>query len=194
MRDPERRLTPEEYLELEKDGPVRHEYAGGKLFAMAGASDEHNRITRNITGLLWQATRRGPCQTYASDMKVRVGPVFYYPDVLVSCDPTDIERYFKTRPCLIVEVLSESTARVDWGEKLYNYRTGLESLETYVLVHQDRRRLEVFRRLEGDRWLLETLEGTAALELPCPPVTLALDEVYEGVEPVRESDGVFPPV
>ena len=112
----EERLTVDEYLEFERDGQVRHEYAGGYLFAMSGAIDEHNRVAGNIFGLLWTRLRGTDCRVYANDMKAHTGDVFYYPDVIVTCDPEDTERYFKTRPCLVVEVLSPTTEAIDRGE------------------------------------------------------------------------------
>ena len=113
----EEHLSVEVYLRREDGAPHKSEYADGRLFAMGGASDAHSRLARNIGGLLWNATRRGECEAYISDMKVRVQErIFYYPDVMVVCETADDETHFKRAPCLIVQLLSPSTAAVD-GER-----------------------------------------------------------------------------
>jgi len=182
LADPVQELAIDEYLDLEKAGSLRHEYAAGRLYAMAGGSDEHNRIVLNIAARLLSATRGGPCRVYACDMKVRVDDLFYYPDVLVTCDPLDAERYFKKQPSVIFEVLSQSTEAIDRGEKLYNYRR-LDSLDAYVLVSQDEPRIEVYRRqAEASGWRYDVLDGRAAtVTLDRPAITLALGDIYEGI-------------
>ncbi len=182
----EERLSVEAYLQREDGAPHKSEYVDGRLFAMGGASDAHNRLTTNIGGLLWSATRRSNCRTYISSVLVRVQErLFYYPDVMVVCESADDETHFKRAPCLIVEVLSPSTAAVDRGEKLRQYLK-LPSLEAYVLVSQDAVRLEVYRR-QGEAWMYDLIED-GALTLPCPPVTLTLADVYENV-PLSGEDG-----
>lgn len=182
----EERLSVEEYLRREDGAPHRSEYVDGHLFAVGGASDVHNRLARNIGGLLWSATRRSTCEAYISNMKVRVQErIFYYPDVMVVCETVADEKHFKRSPCLIVEVLSPSTAAVDRGEKLRHYLK-LPSLEAYAHVSQDAVRLEVYRRQDGV-WTYSVVEQGGALPLSCPPVTLALADVYENV-PLGGSD------
>ena len=143
-------ITAEDYLAGEQDSQVRHEYVGGEVFAMVGASDRHGLITLNLAAILSQRLP-DQCQIFSSDMKVRIRAdekdIFYYPDILASCDAGDRETYYRERPCLIVEVLSPKTARLDRFEKFMFY-TRLDSLEEYVLVSQDYRLLEVFRRSE----------------------------------------------
>ena len=171
----------EEYLRGEQESEVRHNYVDGQVFARAESSDKHNLIAGNILGLLWQHTRTSACRVYQSDMKARVqDTLFYYPDVMVVCESADDEVYFKRRPCLIVEVLSPATEVNDRGAKFDQYRQ-LPSLETYVLLHQDRPRAELYRRAEAGRWLYEVREGEDALPLSCPKVDLSLTEVYQGV-------------
>ena len=174
-------LNVEDYLEGEQHNDVRHEYASGSVLEVAGASDAHNRISLNLAATLLSAARGTACRVYQSDMKVRADlELFYYPDVMVTCDPEDTENYFKQFPCLLIEVLSPSTEHIDKGEKLYNY-CRLASLETYVLVSQERRRLEVYRRLQDGGWRYDVLEGKDALELNCPPLRLTLEDVYRDV-------------
>jgi Uma2 family endonuclease len=145
----ERLLTIDEYLAFEKDSPVRHEYVGGELVAMAGASDRHNRVAGNIYALLWPALRGGPCRIYMSDMKMQISDdQIFYPDVMVTCDPEDNGEYIKKRPCLIIEVLSPSTASIDRREKLVAYRR-IESLQAYIVLYQDQKR--AFRHVVAGR-------------------------------------------
>jgi len=117
-------LTVAEYLESEKSSPMRHEYLAGQVYAMGGTSATHNLIAGNVFARLRAHLRGRPCRVFISDMKVRIEAVdfFYYPDVLVICDPEDSEEYFKTRPCLIIEVASPTTALIDKREKLLAYQ------------------------------------------------------------------------
>jgi len=170
-------LSVADYLAGEQASQVRHEYVDGAVFAMGGASDRHNLVAGNLHTLL---NTRLPerCQVFMSDMKVRIRTteqdVFYYPDVVVSCDPTDRERYFREQPVLVAEVLSASTERVDLFEKLFLYQR-LESLQEYLIIAQDFREVRVFRRT--DRWRPRLLtEGELRLE--SVDLTLGLDELY----------------
>jgi Uma2 family endonuclease len=134
-------LTTDAYLAGELESRVRHEYVDGEVYAMVGASDRHGLITLNLAGLLSQRLPNR-CQVFSSDMRVRIQAperdIFYYPDVLVSCDPRDRAPYYRKYPCLVVEVLSPHTARLDRFEKFLFYQQ-LESLEEYVLVSQEYR-------------------------------------------------------
>jgi Uma2 family endonuclease len=175
-------IAPEDYLEGERRSEIRHEYIDGVVYAMAGASDDHNRIAVNILGELRERLRGKRCEPFMVDMKVKVPPaaanVYYYPDVLVACDPTDNARYFRERPTVIFEVISPETEGTDRREKLLAYRQ-ISTLAAYVVAEQDRIALTVFRRAERG-WIGETLEGpTAILELPEIGVELPLDRVYE---------------
>lgn len=171
-------ITPQEYLEGELRSEVRHEYVDGQVYAMVGASDRHGLIVNAVAFALTPKAREHRCQLFTSDMKVRLDfagqEVYYYPDLLLVCDNSDRATYYRECPCLIVEVLSESTERTDRREKLLAYQQ-LPSLEAYLLVAQDARRVEVFRRATGWRHELHT-EG--AIDLPCLGSALALDDVY----------------
>lgn len=188
----EERITVDEYLRGEDGAFRKSEYVGGRVFGMVGASDAHNRIVMNLVLRFGPQAVRANCQPYASDMKVQVLPqVFYYPDFMVVCETLEDENYFKRFPCLIVEVLSPSTANVDRGEKLYNY-TRIGALQTYVMVSQDKVLLEVYRRAVAGKWTYETLGEGDALALPCPEVTLSLADIYQNV-PLRPGDEPFAP-
>jgi len=145
-------LDVREYLEAEKDSPVRHEYIEGQIYAMAGASDRHNRLAGNFYSRLDSVLADGPCEVFISDMKVWISDsVFYYPDVVVACDGPGADPYYRKQPRLIIEVSSPGTERIDRSEKLRAYKQ-IKSLKEYVIVSQESVRIEVFRRGRGDRW------------------------------------------
>lgn len=179
-------LSVAEYLEAETESPVRHEYVDGQIFAMAGASDRHNRIAGTFYNRLDDHLGDGPCEPFISDMKVWVSEsVFYYPDVVVACDGPGADEYYRKNPRLIIEVSSPSTERIDRSEKLVAYKK-IKSLKEYVIVSQDRVRVEVLRRARGDRWNWEVLtELTDELRLESVGLTLTLAEVYRRVFPRR---------
>jgi Uma2 family endonuclease len=155
----------EDYLGGEPESDGRHEYLDGEVYAMVGASDRHGLLSLNLASLFSQ---RLPdrCQVFMSDMKVRIQTaerdIFYYPDVLVSCDVRDRETDYRQYPCLVVEVLSPHTERIDRFEKSLFYRQ-LDTLQEYVLVSQDYRQLEVSRRAE--QWRCpEYIEGGVSID------------------------------
>ena len=176
-------MSVADYLEFEDTAGVRHEFIGGEIHAMGGASEPHNTIAGNIFSALRTKLRGGPCRVYMADFKVRLEvsrtEIFYYPDVVVSCHPTGIERQFLRLPTLIVEVLSPSTENVDRREKRLNYRES-PTLEEYILVAQDRREVTVFRRATG--WLGETLAAPADIvEFRSVKQSMTIAEIYEDV-------------
>lgn len=181
MRSPLPLLTVEDYLNAEANSPTRHEYVGGYVFAMAGASEEHNIIAGNILALLRPHLRGSSCRVFVSDMKVKVqDDIFYYPDLLVTCNPQDNHRYFKTQPSLIIEVLSESTETTDRREKLINYQT-LDSLKEYVLVSQNQMQVEVYRQDDQGNWTIQILGQKDDLILESVGLTLTMAQIYEDV-------------
>jgi Uma2 family endonuclease len=170
-----------EYLEGEQLTEIRHEYIGGQVYAMGGASRAHGLISGNLFMALRQKARESKCQLFIADMKVRLKisgqDIFYYPDLLLSCDPDDREDFFCQSPCLIIEVLSESTERIDRREKMLAYQT-LPSLQEYILVSQDERRVEIYRR--RNEWKPDIVcEGDFSLH--CLDVSVALADVYVDV-------------
>ena len=176
-------LSVEDYLHGEQQSSVRHEYVAGQVFAMAGAGEAHNRISGNLFFHLRAATRGTPCAVFISDMKVRVEAhdAFYYPDVLVGCDPSDDAPLYKRSPCLIAEVISPSTEVIDRREKLLAYRA-LESLRYYLLVSQDRRLAELYRRDPDGSWRYEAIEdGELAFDCGGLAIRFTLADVYEDV-------------
>jgi Uma2 family endonuclease len=150
-------LSPDDYLQWEDDSDIKHEYINGKVYAMAGASDAHVTIAGNLFALLLNHLRGSGCRVYISDMKVRLETLnrFYYPDVMVTCDIRDQETpNYKWFPCLIVEVLSDSTEAFDRGDKFANYLT-LESLQEYILISTKQARIDCFRRQSEGQWTVE---------------------------------------
>ena len=154
-------ITPDEYLEMEEKSAIKHEYMDGYVYAMAGANDPHVTIASNAFGIIRNHLRGSGCRVYISDMKARIDSLnrFYYPDVMVTCDPRDTQTQNQKRfPKLIIEVLSKSTEAFDRGDKFADYQQ-LESLEEYVLVNTKRQRLECFRRNEEGIWFLKSYSG-----------------------------------
>jgi len=184
---PKPRLTPEEYLALERKAEYKSEYLAGEMFAMAGASERHVSIVANVMYLLVGQLKGRPCKAYASDMRVRVSPtgLYTYPDVVVVCGQpqfADEQQDTLLNPTLLVEVLSESTKDYDRGEKFEHYRT-LASLSEYVLIAQDKYHIEHFVRQPDNRWLLsETNRLEDTIHLSSIACDLALAEVYDKVE------------
>lgn len=174
-------ISPEEYLEGERHSEIRHEYVEGHVYAMAGASADHTRISRNILTFLDNAFRGKRCEAFGSDMKVKIPPqfadIFYYPDVIVSCDPTDDAKFFRERPAVIFEVLSPDTERTDRREKAIAYRQ-IASVQAYVIVEQEQPSVTVLRQAETG-WKTETIQGlNGILRLPTIGIEMPLAEIY----------------
>ncbi len=176
-------ISPEDYLKAEETSPIKHEYRQGEVYAMAGASNGHVIISLNIASLLRNHLRGSGCQAYISDTKAQIESIdiYYYPDVIVSCDQRDKAfDNFLRYPCLIVEVLSPTTEAFDRGDKFADYRH-IESLQEYVLVSQNRMNLECFRRnLEG-QWVLYPYTDKDTIHLTSVDFQCAIADVYEDV-------------
>jgi len=174
--------SPGEYLETEETGDIRHEYLDGDLYAMADTTADHNRIAGDIFAALHSHLRGKTCEPFINDMKARIavpaGEWFYYPDVMVNCDPAGQQKMFCDTPSVIFEVLSPSTRRIDLYEKLLAYQS-IAALHTYVIVVQDRREVSVFRRSFG--WVKETLPAEGTLGIPELDFSLPLDAIYARV-------------
>ena len=178
-------VSVDDYLVGEEKSEIKHDYVGGSVYAMAGAIKEHNLIALNIYTALRSHLRGGPCQVFTSDIKVCLellgDDVFYYPDVMVGCDPRDKHRLYLQSPKVLVEVSSDSTERLDRGEKRWAYQT-IESLEEYLIVAQDRVEVTVCRRAKN--WTAEILNLLdQAVIVNSIGLVLPLASVYEGVVP-----------
>jgi len=175
-------VTVEEYLEGELRAETKHEYLGGLVYAMAGASEAHNVIAANLMGMLHAQLRGKACQPFGSDMKVRLQTLgdtyFYYPDAMVACDPSDSGRGWRERPAVLFEILSVETRRLDEREKRFAYLQ-ISSLQAYVRIEQAGAEAVVERRASG-KWQSERLAGLdAILRLPEIAASLPLAELYE---------------
>lgn len=163
-------LTPEQYLEAEREAEFKSEYLDGEIFAMAGASREHNLLSAALTVVLGTQLGSRPCEQYASDMRVRVTPrgLYTYPDIVVVCgQPQFLDDRADTllNPTFLAEVLSPSTEAYDRGKKFEHYRK-LESLREYLLVAQERVQADLYTRQPDGRWLLTeagSLEDTLSV-------------------------------
>jgi Uma2 family endonuclease len=175
-------FTVEEYLAFEETSAVKHEYVGGRLYAMTGTTKRHNRIVFNIARKLDDATEGNSCRVFFEAIKLRVsGDVFYYPDVMVACEP-DEDPLIEENPCLVVEVLSPNTEATDRREKLLAYRN-LESLRAYLIVGTERRWIERHFLADDGTWRHEEHLGEGGIPIPCPPeASLTLDDVYRRIE------------
>ena len=189
MSVPATRLSLAAFLDWEATQPERHEYVRGEVFAMTGASLNHNRVALNLHGLLRAHLRGSPCEVFASDVQVRVdaADAVFYPDLVVTCSADDRQQQRTLHePVLIVEVLSPSTAGYDLSAKFAHYRR-LASLQEYVTIDPDAPLVQVFLR-SPDGWTLHAAEagdtvGFASIDLRVP-----IAAVYEDVrfEPPAE--------
>ncbi len=175
------KISVEDYLQGELISDIKHEYINGEVYAMAGAKRAHNIISMNVSALLHNHLRGTPCRTFVADMKVGIRTLrddyFYYPDVQVSCEKNGHDLY-NDEPILIVEVLSDSTERKDRAEKFHDYRK-LDSLQDYVLIAQDSRRVEIYSRETA--WDLALFVDDNSFYLNSVDLNVSLDEVYEDV-------------
>jgi Uma2 family endonuclease len=179
-------LTPGEYLDLERKSEVRSDLVAGRMFAMSGASRRHSLITGNFYRELSSQLRGRPCEVHMVGLRVKVSPtgMYTYPDIVALRGEAELEdEHVDTllNPTLIVEVLSDSTEAYDRGEKFAHYRR-LDSLREYVLVAQDKIRIERFRG-DGDAWILSEVSGPdATLHLDSIDCHVSMAAIYEKVE------------
>lgn len=181
---PQPRYTPEEYLALERKAAYKSEYFAGEIFAMSGASEQHNLIVVNVAATLHAQFRGRPCRVYANDMRVKVSPtgLYTYPDVVALCSEPQVDDEQKDtllNPTVVVEVLSPSTEAYDRGDKFEHYRK-LASLQEYVLISQEKPHIEHYLRQPDNQWLLSEATGLQdSISLPSINCALMLAEVYD---------------
>jgi Uma2 family endonuclease len=182
-----RGLSPQEYLELERQARHKSEYFAGRIYAMTGASEAHNLIVGNVIRELGTQLKRRPCKVYPSDMRVKISAtgLYTYPDVVVVCGRAELEDERTDtllNPVVLVEVLSRSTESYDRGEKFEHYRR-LESLRDYVLIPQDEQRIQLFSRTDEGLWVFSEAAGPeGVLSVPSIGCELAAAEVYDKLE------------
>jgi Uma2 family endonuclease len=178
-------LTPAEYLALERQSEERHEYHGGELRLMAGASRKHNIISLNIASLLREKLRGKPCRPFMSDMRIWIASAqrYFYPDIAIICGAEAfVEEDIATDATVIIEVLSDSTEALDRGEKFESYQC-LPSLQDYVLVSQSEQRVEHFHKRSQNEWQYLVLnQPDDVLQFDTIGAHIPLKEIYADVE------------
>jgi len=178
-------ISEEDYLAGELVSEEKHEYVCGVVYAMAGAKNRHNSVSVNCLGALHARLRGKPCRPFNSDTKVRIrlltGTRYYYPDAMVVCQSNPDDDSFQDAPAVIIEVLSDSTRRIDEGEKKDAYLT-IPTLNAYLLVEPDAPRVVAYRRTTGgfERVVFQGLD--AVIPLPEIQAELPLAEVFDGID------------
>lgn len=177
--------TEAEYLAWEEDAPRKSEYVGGEIRMMSGGTLKHSALAVNVSTQLNIALRERGCLVLSSDAKVRTATgSFRYPDVSVVCGDIQFHEQNETvltNPLVVVEVLSPSTEVTDRDEKLHEYEA-IESLKSYLLVEQRMARIEQYTRMDNGQWIHQTVQGLeSTLAIPALSVTLALAEIYKGI-------------
>ncbi|MEO0535873.1 MAG: Uma2 family endonuclease [Cyanobacteria bacterium P01_A01_bin.123] len=176
-------LTPEDYFAWEAQQLEKHEYIDGKVYAMSGSSVNHSRISVRLTALFDNHLESTHCITGNSDLKVNIAesPNYIYPDASVTCDDRDktSTRYI-TYPCLIVEVLSDSTEAYDRGGKFRLYRRN-PALQEYLLVGSTRIEMDLYRKTEAGQWLILNYQPGDIVELKSIDLSFPIEQVYRGL-------------
>lgn len=176
-------ISEEDYLKMEENAAIRHEYVDGYIYAMAGGSKSHNKISGNLYAALHQQIKGSPSDVYMSDVKLKIAHrrSYYYPDLMLSCSREETNEYFLTQPCLIIEVLSKSTATTDRREKLIAYQS-IPSVREYCLIAQNTYRVERYHRLdEAGLWHLTVYEKGDSVQFSCVDYSLSMADIYAGV-------------
>jgi len=180
------KMSPEEFLAFERASDEKHEYRDGEIVAMSGARLDHNRISTNITALLWHGLKGKGCENYSSDLRVWVPKtrLYTYPDAIVVCgEPEFVDEEFDTltNPLLLIEILSESTESYDRGQKFKNYRS-IESLREYILISQNSPSVEKYIKHGDGFWMLSEATGIDSnITFESIDCTLSLTDIYDKV-------------
>ncbi|NOV28227.1 Uma2 family endonuclease [Methylomonas sp. ZR1] len=171
-------ISEAEYLAGEMISDIKHELIDGEVYAMAGASRNHQRLAGNVFTTFAQHLRGTPCETFMADIKVKAEHNFFYPDVMVVCADENGDEYYTEKPTIIVEVLSKATRRMDKSTKLAAYKA-LPSLQEYVLIEQDFVDVEILRR--STHWLSEHYFLGDSLTLESIDLTVTVSDLYQRV-------------
>lgn len=179
---PKKLYSPEEYLALERVAEYKSQYFAGEIFAMAGGSPRHNLISTNVIGELHTRLKGRPCKVYPSDQRLKISAsgLYTYPDISVVCGEEQFDdEDLLLNPLLLVEILSESTEAFDRGKKFEHYRK-IPSLREYLLIAQDRYKVEQYAKQEDGRWVLlsEASDLQDVIQLPSLNCELAVAELY----------------
>ncbi|UXE58770.1 MAG: Uma2 family endonuclease [Woronichinia naegeliana WA131] len=183
VKDKFLRLTPEEYFIWEEQQLLRHEYLSGEVYAISGGTQNHGRIASNIIFILKGHLRGGGCQVGNSDCRVNIFETkdYVYPDVSVTCDERDRTAIQAIQyPCLIVEVLSASTASYDRGDKFRMYRRN-PSLQDYVLVDAEKIAIDLYRKNDRGNWEIFNYQSGDNIDLQSIGLSFSIESVYEDI-------------
>ena len=174
-------MTVEEYIQHELQAEVRHEYINGQLFEMPGEKDINNEMAGTFYLLFLQLLRPKGYQVYNHDVKVAIpgGERYYYPDVFATAEPkTDANKYIKSQPALIVEVVSESTQTQDYVNKYLDY-IQIPSLKYYLITEPETLLITVYERGEGEDWVARKFtRRDEVITLPALQIELPMQEIY----------------
>jgi Uma2 family endonuclease len=173
------RISEEDYLAGELNSEIKHEYIDGYVYAMAGASRNHERIAGNVYREFGNHLKNKPCEPFSSDLKIKAGRRFFYPDVMVVCDEQRQHDYYTDAPVIVVEVLSKASRRVDETTKRIAYQS-IPSLQEYVLIEQDFVDVEVCRKSEG--WVSNHYFLGDSVCFDAIGLTLTVEEIYARVD------------
>lgn len=182
-RDNDRSFTPEEYFIWEEKQLERHELIDGRVYAMSGGTQNHSAITLNVASLIRSHLRGSPCRVFNSDLKVNIlnTPNYTYPDLSVTCDDRDREHpLYITYPCLIVEVLSDSTEAYDRGKKFEKYRRN-PNLVDYVLVSSDEIAIDIYHKNDAGEWVILSYREGDMVEFQSINLSLPIEQLYEEI-------------
>lgn len=177
-------LTEHDYLARENAALEKSEFVYGMIHAMAGAAERHNILALNLASAVLIAARQGKrCRPFTNDMRLRLegGNLYYYPDVMLVCNPQDDDPMFKSQPCMLAEVASPSTAAVDRREKLAAYLR-IASLREYLIVAQDEMAVDLYQRSTGADWHHSHLTAPDTFSSVCVPLSLTVAQMYEGLD------------
>jgi Uma2 family endonuclease len=182
-------LTEAEYLAMEEGAQTRHEFVDGYVFAMSGNTQAHQLICDNVQAFLRSKLAGGPCRAVSAGLRVHIAEAnsYYYPDVIVECGEFDPKALLASKPVLLVEVLSPSTAQIDRREKLFAYRK-ISSLNEYLTIFQDRQQVELHRKSADGNWTFTVLQAMDELileSLPTGAVLLPFSAIYHGYDAPR---------
>jgi Uma2 family endonuclease len=183
-------MSVEDYLKSEDESLWRREYVGGFVYPLHGAAPDqdgttaaHNLISGSIAAVLHPAASRLGDYLYGSQLKLFIEATrcFLYPDLMLvaKTEPFEPDSMYVSNPYLIVEIISEHTEFRDRVAK-YGLYTAIPSLQTYLIVEQDERRVYAYTR-EAEGWQMQELIGQGNIYLPCLGRSLSLDEIYDGV-------------
>jgi Uma2 family endonuclease len=190
----ESRFDAAAYLAWEETQPERNEYIAGEVFAMVGVRQSHNVATGNLYNALRRELKGSPCRVFIESVKtaIEAANCFFYPDVVVTCDPRDrLTPAYVSHPVLVVEALSDSTVAFDRGAKFAAYRK-LESLQDYVLIDVAAQSVEVFRRNPENHWVLYDYGVGDTVELASLSLNLAVEEILEDTLENPQDDASAP--